>query len=687
MKKLLSTTLAVGIMASMSFSPVLADVPVNTLPSLNNAVNADVTVNANDMNIKINAGQGGVGTLNWDSFNVGKDASVNYEFSAHNQTALNKVSATGGLSQIYGKITSSGCFNCGYEGTGKVILINPNGVLFGDGANVNLNSFTVSTFDANFDANKNLLELNKNGDSNFGIVVLEGAQIYGDKAVNFASDKVVVYNGSKISTNVAPNYENSKGGMDSYGKVKIITSDGVNFAYYNNGAVKSLSNVAASADAMTININGEILSGNIDIRNASTNTASDLNLNGAILKATKAVTGNDGNIWLTAADKVTIADSKIETVNYSVEAANRTTGEVYIKANNKVSIASSDIDAVGNVDVVSQAFDIVIDDTKVDTAKDVNLDANNVASIQNASVVNAKNVNVNGKYRSQIVRNSIVNAQNDIKMAGDTAWISNAKLQAGNAIVADALTENYPVDGGSAGNVLLENADLTAKKITLNAKTSVLGDANLNGSQTNIFAGNNINVNLANVGVRANGLVAEAGNNLTVATDGTLSVSRLVAKNGDLTLTADKVIKGLPYTTEQKLDDDKISDRGYIEVRNGKFTSNTKNDSYEVTASGERTADGKNNMRHHIQYGNGSEKILLVTKMPYVAPPVEPPVVPPVEPQEPAVDVNDDQASMLNRLPQQPQTITAVNAYSDNRTALVDVYAAASQIEIEEEEQ
>ena len=83
MKKLLSTTLAVGIMASMSFSPVLADVPVNTLPSLNNAVNADVTVNANDMNIKINAGQGGVGTLNWDSFNVGKDASVNYEFSAH----------------------------------------------------------------------------------------------------------------------------------------------------------------------------------------------------------------------------------------------------------------------------------------------------------------------------------------------------------------------------------------------------------------------------------------------------------------------------------------------------------------------------------------------------------------------------------------------------------------------------
>ena len=125
------------------------------------------------MNIQINAGQGGVGTLNWNSYNVGKDASVNYEFTAHNQTALNNVSATGGLSQIYGKITSSGCSGCGYDATGKVILINPNGVLFGDGANVNLNSFTATTFDASFDKNTNKLQLDRNGKtlqySSFGV--------------------------------------------------------------------------------------------------------------------------------------------------------------------------------------------------------------------------------------------------------------------------------------------------------------------------------------------------------------------------------------------------------------------------------------------------------------------------------------------------------------------------------------
>ena len=106
MKKLLSTTIAVGIFASMGIAPVFADVTASALPSLNNAINADVTTNGSNMNIQIQGGQGSLGTLHWNDFNVGKDASVNYEFSAHNQTALNKVDATGGISQIYGKITT-----------------------------------------------------------------------------------------------------------------------------------------------------------------------------------------------------------------------------------------------------------------------------------------------------------------------------------------------------------------------------------------------------------------------------------------------------------------------------------------------------------------------------------------------------------------------------------------------------
>ncbi len=666
MKKLLSTAVAFGVMAAMT-PAAFAGVAAGALPTLDNATNGSVNVDGKNMNVKIEAGQGGVGRFNWKDYNIGKDAKVNYEFSAHNQTALNKVSASGGISQIYGKITSSGCQNCGYEGTGKVILINPNGVLFGDGANVNLNSFTVSNMNGTFDEATNKLTLTKNSNtSDFGIKVEKGATIHGDKAVNFAANNVAIYNGSKISTNVAPNY-----GTDSFGKVKIVTSDGVNFNYYQNGAVKEMNGFVNSADKMMINLNGDIQSGNIDVRNYSSNDASEINLNGATLKATKAVSGNDGNIWLTATNKVIIDGSKLETVNYSADAAARNGGNIRVLAGKKVSVAKSDFDAVGNVDFISKGYDVAVDSTTIDTAKDVTVDAANIGSIQNGSVVNANNVTVKGGERAQIV-NSKVNAKNNIDVTGKAVWFNKADLTAGNEINATA-TDSYLLASGST---------MKADKITLKAKTDVKGDIDVTNSKTYINAGNDVDVTLANVGNRQKGLVAQGGHDVTITTDGTLSVSSLISGN-DMTINADKVIAGLDYTKVKHLNNETGVDRSYIEVGGKNFNSNTKHDKYDVTASGEPTADGKFNKKHHIQYGeNGEEKILLVHKRPFVNPDPEPTPEPNVNP-----NVNDDQASMLNKLPRQPESINHVNAINDGRTTFVDVFAAASQIEIEDDEE
>ena len=48
MKKLLSTTIAVGIFASMSIAPAFAAVDAGALPSLGGSVNADVTTNGSN---------------------------------------------------------------------------------------------------------------------------------------------------------------------------------------------------------------------------------------------------------------------------------------------------------------------------------------------------------------------------------------------------------------------------------------------------------------------------------------------------------------------------------------------------------------------------------------------------------------------------------------------------------------
>ena len=657
MRKLLSTTIVVGLLTSTSIMPAFADIAVDTLPKLDSAINADVTTSGNNMNVQINAGQGGVGTINWGSFNVGKDAGVNYEFTAHNQTALNKVDAAGGLSQIYGQITSSGCSGCGYDATGKVILINPNGVLFGDGANVNLNSFTVSTMNGTFDANKNELQLDRNGaTSKYGILVEDGAKIYADKGVTFASDNVSIYNGSKISTNIGPN-----SGDASFGKIKIVTSDGVNFSYYNNGAVKEVSGIKGATDKMVVSVNGELESGNIDIRNYSSNVDSEINLNGAALKATKAVKGNDGNIWLTASNKVVVDNSDLTTTNYSDAAAAQEGGNIRILAGNKSSVTASKFNSVGKVEAIAQNGDSVIDNSTVTAAKDVNVTAGNIASIQKKSTVKGNNVNVVGAKRSQ-VHDSTVIANEKINVNSDNdVWFYSAKLKAGKEVNAKA----------SKGYILAQDTSMESPKVNLDAATNVTGNIDLKNSQANIYAGNDIDLTLANVGDRNNDLVAKAGHDMTINTDGDLAVSSLISGN-DMTLNAKRILSGNHKTSEVLRHEGDSADRAYIEV-GGKFTSNP---DFEVTDSAAPTEDGLYNKRHHIQYEDGTEKILLVNKRPVVNPPV----------QEETVD-GEDQAQMLNKLPRQPETYSNVANITDGRTTFVDVFAAASQIEIVDDEE
>ncbi|MBQ9245288.1 filamentous hemagglutinin N-terminal domain-containing protein [bacterium] len=648
MKKLLSTTIAVGLLSSMSITPVFADVAATALPSLKNANNATVTTDNAKMNIQIQGGQHGVGTLNWNSYNIGKDAHVNYEFTAHNQTALNKVDAAGGLSQIYGKITDSGCFGCGYSGTGKIVLINPNGVLFGDGANVDVNSFTVSTMNGVFNQDTNKLQLTKDANQkDFGIVVEKGANIYGDKNVAFASNNITVYNGSQIATNLGNNVDNT-----AYGKVKLVTADGVTFQYYNNGAVDQILDPVVSTDKLYLSVNGDIKSGNIDLRNYSTNDGSEINLNGATLKAVKAVKGNDGNIWLTSLNKIVTEKSKFTTENME-GAEDRNGGNVVFLAGKKVSVGTDDIDAVGNVNLTSQNHDVVVGkQSTIDTAKDVNITAGRYASVQENSTINAKNVNIKGS----------------------DVYLTDNNINATEKITGEATT----------GDIGMDKANLKANEINLKAANNIYGNADVNNNLTKLNAGNDIDVVLANVANKDKGLVAEAGKNVTIETDGTLSVSSIISRDGDVTLTADKVIAGLPYTTNPKIPGDN-SPRSYIYVKNGTFTSNTPDDPFAVTASDTITPDGKYQERHHIQYGNGTEKILLINDRPYVKP--QPPEPEPEQPDTNPQSMDDDQAAMLNRIPRQPEVFNNNTNIADTRTTFVDVFAAASQIEIEDDEE
>ncbi len=81
----------------------------------------------------------------WQQFNVGKNTTVHFDQSAGNTSngngwvVLNRIDATGTPSQIRGQIKA--------EGT--VLLINPNGIVFGAGSQVNVHTLVAAAMDIN----------------------------------------------------------------------------------------------------------------------------------------------------------------------------------------------------------------------------------------------------------------------------------------------------------------------------------------------------------------------------------------------------------------------------------------------------------------------------------------------------------------------------------------------------------
>lgn len=77
-------------------------------------------------------------SLNWQSFNIARQETVNFVQPSASAIAVNRIFDTNG-SQILGQLNANG----------QVYLVNPNGILFGQGAQVNVGSLVASTLDVN----------------------------------------------------------------------------------------------------------------------------------------------------------------------------------------------------------------------------------------------------------------------------------------------------------------------------------------------------------------------------------------------------------------------------------------------------------------------------------------------------------------------------------------------------------
>lgn len=124
------TIVNISLIASLALSQSLAAV---TLPSGGKFVigKGSIAINGNTMEI---TGKDTNHVIAWGGgFNIGKDASVNFTTSGKSYLNLDY---TNKASQILGKLNG---------GTNNIYLVNPSGVLIGEGATINANKFGVST--------------------------------------------------------------------------------------------------------------------------------------------------------------------------------------------------------------------------------------------------------------------------------------------------------------------------------------------------------------------------------------------------------------------------------------------------------------------------------------------------------------------------------------------------------------
>lgn len=144
---------------------IAAGPAANTLPtgySVNNG-NVAVSTSGTNMTIKQTTDKASV---NWQSFSIGSAASVNIQQNSASSVLLNRVVGND-PSQVFGKLTANG----------QVILINPNGIVFGKGGSVTASTFTASTFGlSDQDFAKGKYNYTRNG-STAGVTVEDGATI------------------------------------------------------------------------------------------------------------------------------------------------------------------------------------------------------------------------------------------------------------------------------------------------------------------------------------------------------------------------------------------------------------------------------------------------------------------------------------------------------------------------------
>jgi filamentous hemagglutinin family protein len=319
----LAATLALGIGSAAYALPTGGAVTAGTAGIASTGGGA-VTINQSSQNAAIN----------WQSFGIGVGEAVKFVQPNSNSVALNRVIGPD-ASSILGSLSANG----------KVFLVNPNGILFGKGAQVNVGGLVASTLDISdanfmrgnykFEGNSSRAVLNQGTiTADGGYVALLGADVGNTGVITARLGTVALAGGSAVTLDVAGD-----------GLLNVTVDRGaVNALVKNGGLIRATGGqVIMTAQAAgqllktAVNNTGVIEAQTIDTHNGKISLLGDMqsgtvNVSGT-LDASAPKGGNGGFIETSAAHvnvatqtKITTAAPKGSTGTWSIDPLDFTIG-------------------------------------------------------------------------------------------------------------------------------------------------------------------------------------------------------------------------------------------------------------------------------------------------------------------------------------------------------------------------
>ncbi len=226
---------------------------------------------------------------NWQSFNIGQNAAVRFSQPNAGAAALNRI-ADQNPSRIMGSLSANG----------QVFLINPSGIIFGKGSNVNVGGLVASTMSiSDSDFNAGNYRFTRNGSkgsilnqgsitaADGGLVALLGATVQNEGIIEARLGSVMLASGETATLTMAGNSLYSVA-VDPAAVATLIENSGIIHA--DGGTVVMRSSTADALLGSVINTSGVVRASNVAEKNGTIVLEGGTLLNSGTLDAGRSVT-------------------------------------------------------------------------------------------------------------------------------------------------------------------------------------------------------------------------------------------------------------------------------------------------------------------------------------------------------------------------------------------------------------